>query len=97
MEQTLNGDLELPDALRAFVYPRYIGDTESILAAGQSLFEDNYSVAFPFDGRIIAAEATFVPSDEILIGTHLIREYRLEINFPTKTVVLERIAGVAGP
>ena len=80
-----------------FVYPRFIGETESILAAGQSLFEDNYSVAFPFDGRIIAAEATFVPNNEILIGTHLIREYRLEINFPAKMVLLERVAGQVGP
>ena len=87
-----NGDLELPDALRAFVNPRYRGRTESILAGAQSVFEDYFRVDFPFDGRTVLAEATFVPGNEILIGTQLLQGYRLEINFSTGTVLLERVS-----
>jgi hypothetical protein len=86
-----NGDLELPDALRPFVNPRYRGLTESVLAGGQAVFEDYYRVDFPFDGRTVLAEATFVPGNEILVGTQLLQQYRLEINFPVRTVLIERV------
>jgi predicted aspartyl protease len=72
-----NGDLELPEALRIAVNPRYQNQIVSVLAGGQSVVEDLYDVAFPFDGRTILAESTFVSSNEILIGTHLLRDYRL--------------------
>jgi len=48
-------------------------------------------VDFPFDGRIVEAEVAFVSGSEILIGTHLIREYRLQIDFPNGTVQLDRV------
>ncbi len=47
---------------------------------------------FPFDGQTLEAEATFAPGAEILVGTHLLRQYRLEINFVSQTVLLERVA-----
>lgn len=89
-----NGDLELPDTLRPFVNARFFARTRSFLAAGQSIEEDAYWVDFPFDEQIIAALATFVEGDEILIGTNLLRQYRLEINFVTRTVLLERVEAV---
>ena len=46
----------------------------------------------PFDGQSVEAAVTFVPGPEILIGTHLLREYRLEIHFVNRTVHLERVA-----
>jgi hypothetical protein len=49
-------------------------------------------VDFPFDGRTVHAEATFVSGSEILIGTQLLRQHRLEIHFPAQTVVLEPVA-----
>jgi predicted aspartyl protease len=86
-----NGDLELPEALRPHVNPRLVAQVRSLLAGGQTLVEDSYLVDFPFDGRIIRADATFVPGPEILIGAHFLREYRLEINFVARTVLLERV------
>jgi predicted aspartyl protease len=86
-----NGDLELPDSFRFSVHPRYRGRTQSILAGGQAVVEDYYQVDFPFDGEAVLAEATFVPGNEILIGTQLLQRHRLEINFPAGTVLLERI------
>ena len=50
-----------------------------------------YLVDFPFDGRVVQAEATFVSGNRILIGTRLLREYSLQINFVNKTVHLERV------
>ena len=87
-----NGDLELPDALRAFVNPQFSGQTESILAGGQTILEDYYEITFSFDGRTVLAEATFVPGNEILVGTGLLEQYRLEIDFLRGTVLLERVA-----
>jgi predicted aspartyl protease len=87
-----NGDLELPEVLRATVRPRFIGRISSALAGGQRLEEDLYLVEFPFDGRTVPAETIFVPGSEILIGTQLLRPYRLEINFPERTVRLDRVA-----
>ena len=86
-----NGDLELPEALREVLNPQYIGEVTSILAGGQTITEELYRVNFLFDGKVILAEATFVVDSDILVGTHLIQEYRLQIDFVNRTVVLERV------
>lgn len=86
-----NGDLELPDELRLLVNARYLGQQTSLIAGGQVLVEDTYLVDFPFDARNVAADATFAPGTDILIGTHLLRDYRLAIDFVLRTVELERI------
>ena len=86
-----NGDLELPQSLRAQMNARFKGRYRSLLAGGQSIVEDTYRVDFPFDGQTLVAEATFVAGGEILIGTHLLRKYRLEIDFPNHTVLVERV------
>jgi predicted aspartyl protease len=86
-----NGYLELPELLRNALNPQYIGRVTSILAGGQIIEEALYQVNFLFHGRVIPAEATFVADNEILIGTHLLREYRLQIDFVRRTVVLERV------
>jgi predicted aspartyl protease len=85
-----NGDLELPDALREPLNAQFVGRATAALAGGQSVEEDVYLVDFPFDGRIVQAEATFVIGNRVLIGTNLLREYSLQINFVSRTVQLER-------
>ena len=88
-----NGDLELPEALRASVnIVDRIGLTEFALAGGQTIEEDVHLVEFPFDGELILARATFVADSQILLGTHLLRDYRLQVNFVTRTVELERVS-----
>ena len=52
-----NGDLELPDALRDPLNAQFVGRATAALAGGQSVEEDLYLVDFPFDGRIVQAEA----------------------------------------
>ena len=85
-----NGDLELPETLRGALNARYVGRVTSALAGGQSIEEDVYVVEFPFDGYLVPAEATFVPGSSILTGTHLIREYQLQIDFVHRSVQLAR-------
>jgi predicted aspartyl protease len=84
-----NGDLELPAALRAFVNPRYLTSTEWLLAGGQRSVEETFEVDFPFDGAVVAAEATFVPDDSILVGTGLMAQYRLTVDFSAGSLLLE--------
>lgn len=86
-----NGDLELVEDLREPLGARYVGRTTVSLGGGQTIEEDVYLVDFPFDGRTVQAEATFVSGTRILVGTRLLRGYRLEVNFMDKTVVVERI------
>lgn len=85
-----NGDLELPDSLRNLLNTRYVGRVTSALAGGQTIQEDVYLVTFPFDGQIVQAEATFVSDSQILVGTHLLQNYSLHIDFVRKFVSLER-------
>ena len=85
-----NGDLELPEALREPLSARYVGRVTTELAGGQSVEEDVFVVDFPFDGVMIQAEATFVTGSQLLIGTHMLRQYWLRIDFSRRTVELER-------
>ena len=87
-----NGDLELPESLRDSLNARYVGQATSALAGGQTIEEAVYLVDFPFDGEVVPAEATFVVEHHILIGTRLLREYRLQINFVLQTVELEKVS-----
>lgn len=86
-----NGDLELPRRLQAHVNASFVGRAFSLLAANQRIEEEVFLVDFPFDGTTIRAQATFTDSDEILIGTGMLREYRLDVDFPARTVVVARV------
>lgn len=92
IDSSFNGDLELPESLRSDVQAIFYYQGKSFLASGQSVLEDLYLVRFPFDGKILEAIASFSSGQEILIGTHLMRRHRLEINFPARTVLLQRVA-----
>jgi clan AA aspartic protease len=85
-----NGALELPERLRSHVHAQFIGRVTSLLAANRRVEEDVFLVDFPFDGQIIRVQATFVDGEEILIGTRMLRDYRLEIDFPARTVALAK-------
>ncbi len=86
-----NGELELPERLRLHVSARFVGRATSLLAADQRIEEDVFLVDFPFDGRMVRAQATFVDDDEILVGTGMLRDYRLQIDFPAGTVFIEKV------
>ena len=85
-----NGHVELPEELRSAFQPRYIGRGESVLAGGRMIEEDVYEIEFPFGGRTFRAQTTFVDQSPILIGTRLLSDYRLEVDFPRRSVRLRR-------
>ncbi len=85
-----NGELELPERLRTHVNAQYVGRLTSLLAANQRIEEDVYLVDFIFDGQTVRVQATFVDGDEILIGTHMLRDCRLQVDFPARSVVIEK-------
>ena len=87
-----NGDLVLPAALRASVNTSYLGTFPFALADGQTIEEDVYLIDFPFDGKVVQAKAAFGANSQILLGTNLLRDYRLQVNFVTRTVELERVS-----
>jgi len=85
-----NGYLELPEELRNAVAARFLGPSQSLLAGGNIVTEDQYAVHFPFDGAIRRVRATFAPGDGILIGTRMLMPYRLTVDFPDGRVWLKR-------
>ena len=86
-----NGDLPLPEDLRNLVNPRPHARQKAVLATGESIEEDVFLIELDFDGQLSKSEVTFAQVDEVVIGTHLMRHHRLEINFVTKIVLLERV------
>lgn len=90
-----NGDFELPGALQSMLPHERMGQTFSNLAGGQQILEDAFLVEVHFDGEPVLAEVTFVPGDQILIGTRVLRGHRLEIDFPAQTLRLERVGDAA--
>ena len=85
-----NGELELPERLRPHVNAQFVGRVTSLLAANQSIEEDVYLVDFDFDRNRVRVQATFVDGGEILIGTGMLQDYRLQIDFPAQLVTIER-------
>lgn len=85
-----NGHFELPIACASAVNPEFLGRGRSTLAGDQTVAEDYYTAQVPFDGRIVDAVVSFVRGQEILVGTRVLETYRLEIDFPRRTVSLVR-------
>ena len=91
VDSGFNGDLELPETLFGIGPQDYLGSAESFLAGGQQVEEDVYQVPLEFDGRSLHVETTFADTQTALVGTRLLREHHLEIDFPAKTVRLKRV------
>jgi predicted aspartyl protease len=88
-----NGHLDLPLALKPHVNAVFYADQDSILADGSIIKDAIYEFDFPFDGHMVRVYASFSPVTENLIGTALLADYRLEIDFPADTVELTRLQG----
>jgi clan AA aspartic protease len=86
-----NGELELPERIRSQMNAQFVGRATSLLAANQRIEEDIFLVDFPFDGQTVRVQATFVDGDEILVGTRMLRDYRLRIDFPAQTLGIEKV------
>jgi predicted aspartyl protease len=83
-----NGDLELPDVLAAHFGGIPSGQEHSMLADGSIVIDDLFMIDFPFDNQVVKARVSYAPARYVLIGTGLMADYRLEIDFPAKVVQL---------
>jgi len=90
LDTGFNGDVELPESLKAELDVIPIGVVQSILAAGRIVDEDCYLTTLEFDGELRTVEATFAPVKELLIGTGLMSQHHLEVDVPKGTVWLSQ-------
>ena len=88
-----NGCLELPEEFHDQIPKVAMGTERSELAAGHVVEEESLLIRLEFDGRKVAAQVTFAPVAEGLIGTNLLAEHRLEIDFPAAILRLTRTVG----
>jgi predicted aspartyl protease len=93
-----DGAVLLPSTLAHLFTADYWGDVEVTLAGGQTSKDKMFTTSFPFDGELRSVHACFGAGPELLIGTELLSEYRLEISFVERTVLLEKVtAKSTGP
>ena len=85
-----NGALELPAALSSRLVLESAGFITSVLAAGVTVEEEAFRTFIEFDGERIEVDVTFADVEQALLGTWLLANHRLEIDFPKATVRLTR-------
>lgn len=86
-----NGYLELPSSQFDQLNPEFEGEVTAELAGGITITEAVYRVEIPFEGRNVDAIVSFVDGDGVLLGTAMLEDYRLSIDFPAGTLLLERV------
>jgi predicted aspartyl protease len=85
-----DGMLQLPEPLRLPLDPPVHSQVNYLLGVGQRVTALTYKVAVEFDGVEIEAETVFADPGEVLIGSELLTDYCLTIDYPAATVTLER-------
>jgi len=87
-----NGYLELPLSLFESLDAEFVGEVTAELASGIRITEAVYRAQIPFDGRDVDAIVSFVDGDGVLLGTGMLSDHVLKIDFPAGTVQIERSA-----
>lgn len=91
LDTGFDGGLQLPDAFALVVSAVPRGE-ETIQYGDGSIGTVNiFDVMVQFDGEDQVLRTQFSESDEIMLGIEALKNYRLEINFVTGTVLLERV------
>jgi predicted aspartyl protease len=89
VDSGFNGYLELPGILQTELELVDAGIVESTLAADQIVYEQCYQIEVEFDGQTMEAIVTFSSSDTILVGTKMMLQHRLLIDFPARSLRIE--------
>jgi predicted aspartyl protease len=90
VDSGFNGYLELPRTLQPDLELVDAGIVESTLAADQIVYEQCFRVDVEFDDQIVDAIVTFAGSEIVLLGTKMLLQHRLEIDFPSHKLRIER-------
>lgn len=62
------------------------------LGAGEQSDTVSFKIPFTLDGLEQVVEGIFAEADEILVGVESLTPFRLTVDFPAGTVLLERVA-----
>jgi len=84
------GGLQLPDSFKSFCDQTIVSQQSYELPDGREIVRNLYEVQVVLDDYLVDSKTQFEESDQILMGTDALEDYRLEVNFVAGTVVLER-------
>jgi len=86
------GGLHLPGPLLIKLGPSpvSIGRWQMKSPLGHSLEREVYEVDILIDGLIITVDAIFGETEEALLGTRFLKDYRLTVDYPAGTVEMVR-------
>ncbi len=85
-----DGGLQLPDVMATVVQRAHLRQEGYQYPDGRVVTYDIYLVGVELGGEDVVTEAIFSPSDEVLVGSKLLADYRLTIDYPAGVVTLER-------
>ena len=92
LDTGFNGFLCLPIAVATSLGLELIDATESELADGTVTQDDLvFAGQAEWDGAMLEVEILLTRSEDTLIGTAFLEGYRIEIDYPTSTVRIERV------
>jgi len=77
--------VEKVDIVYAFAEPYELAD-------GEVIVKDVFRGSIVFDGREHQVDVILTASQDTLIGASLLQDYRLEIDYPRRTVHIEQVA-----
>jgi predicted aspartyl protease len=92
IDTAFEGGLQLPNWFQASLNLTPYREILYELGLGRTATTYSYLVEIVIGGETLVVETVFAPSDQVLLGVDALNAYRLEINFPAGTVVLEKVA-----
>jgi clan AA aspartic protease len=87
-----DGGVTLPDSLAHVLNLRIRGQDWYQLGDGTQILATVYESEIELGGDLYPAEVLYSTGDEVLLGTEVLRNFRLAIDYPAGTVRLERPA-----
>ncbi|HET6573861.1 MAG TPA: hypothetical protein VFG68_09685 [Fimbriiglobus sp.] len=92
LDTGFEGGLQLPDVFQPIVGGNFVIREPIQYGDGSIGHVDVYEVTVRFDGEDQVLRTQFAGSDELILGIEALKDYRLEINFVARSVLLERVA-----
>ena len=91
IDAEFEGGLQLPASLKGICNRTVVGKQSYELPDGSVIDRELYEVQIVLDDYLVSVKTQFEETEQILLGTDALQDYRLEIDFVAGTVVLERM------
>lgn len=92
LDTGFEGGLQLPDVFQPIVGGNFVVREPIQYADGRIGHVDVFDVVVRFDGEDQVMRTQYADTDELILGVEALKDYRLDINFVTRSVLLERVA-----